>query len=356
MIGSGTFTLIFIGADGARSPWLRFAAGATTGRGTDLADLVVPPGERVVLAVPGERVALHWLELPDTLSAPQAAAAARLRLASDTAVSIGDLHVATGPAANGRRCVALVAADEMRAWIDTLEAAGLSPHAAIPQPLLLLPRGGLLVRHDIGGIALVRGEAEAFSVEPGLAEVVAGDRPVETLDVETFEADIPDALAAAPVDLLQRPFGRKRAWRSGPVRVRRLAGLALGLAAATLALQIAATMRQSHAAGQAEREAALIVRQQQADPARLRSLRQAEASFTALSSALLGAIRAAPGASLGALDYRQDGSLRAIVRADSAATAAAISETAARTGFGIQATAPRAAGAGVEIELRIARQ
>ena len=49
-----------------------------------------------MLAVPGERVAIHWLELAEGLAPAQAAAAARLMLADASAEPLADMHVAVG--------------------------------------------------------------------------------------------------------------------------------------------------------------------------------------------------------------------------------------------------------------------
>lgn len=351
--------VVFVGGDSAPFGWLRLADGVVVARGTELEALRPGPETTIVLAVPGERVTLHWIELPESLSPRQTAAAARLQLAASTLDGIDSLHVAPGYPEGERRCVAVTRTMDMSSWLSSLEAHALTADRVIPQPLLLRPRDEKLVRFDLGGLALVRGEDQAFGLEPALASLVVGDAPIEQLGADSFESDIQCAIANAPVDLLQGEFARKRRWRTEPAKVRRLALLALAFVVATLALQVALLMRQGHSAGQMERETERIVGEQRKSPGRLSELhqrRQREAGFTALSAALFGALQTAPAASLAAVDYAPDRGLRAVVRADTPATAEAVAQAVERSGFRAHSGPPRAGAAGHEIELRIVRQ
>ena len=73
--------------------------------GTGGAGWPAPDGSPLVLAVPGEAVALHWLDLPD-LAPAQAAAAARMTLADRLAEAAPHITVAPG---SGPRPVAAAA-------------------------------------------------------------------------------------------------------------------------------------------------------------------------------------------------------------------------------------------------------
>ncbi|MGZ8998382.1 MAG: hypothetical protein ACXW2T_05945, partial [Allosphingosinicella sp.] len=107
--------LVFLDEEGAAARWLLFESGSVILRGEFGEPLPMPAN--VVVAVPGEKVAIHWLELADSLAPAQAAAAARLLLADVSAEPIAQLHVAVGLAEGGRTPVALVANRQMVLWL-----------------------------------------------------------------------------------------------------------------------------------------------------------------------------------------------------------------------------------------------
>ena len=88
--------------------------------GTGGAGWPAPDGSPLVLAVPGEAVALHWLDLPD-LAPAQAAAAARMALADRLAEADPHITVAQG---SGLRPVAVVAREQMAGWLAEAARAG----------------------------------------------------------------------------------------------------------------------------------------------------------------------------------------------------------------------------------------
>jgi general secretion pathway protein L len=92
------------------------------GQGLPPADPAVP----LIVAVPGEAVALHWLDLPE-LAPAQAAAAARLLLGDRLAEADPHISIAAG---SGPRPVAVVARAAMAGWLAELAGAGLTPNRA----------------------------------------------------------------------------------------------------------------------------------------------------------------------------------------------------------------------------------
>src|SRR5690606_27562989 len=186
-----------------------------------------PPGESVreVVAVPGESVRLLWLELPARHPA-QALAAARLQLEDHVAGAVEGLHVAIAPAAAGPRLLGAVEDATLRGWLQRCAQLGISPHAVVPD-CLLLPEAddGTLLAAPAGDMLAVRGPRLAFTAEPGLARAIAGARPLRML--EPGEAEARFAAAAAgepPLDLLQ--YGHARRDPRARRRRRRLAVLA----------------------------------------------------------------------------------------------------------------------------------
>lgn len=269
-----------------------------------------------VVAVPGERVAIHWLELAEGLAPAQAAAAARLMLADASADPLADMHVAVGRPENGLTPVALVPAAEMGEW------ASSEPDIVIPSSLLLLPPSAGLARRGLDH----RGMAQAFGAEPELAALLAGDAPVEEIDDAAFEAGLPAALAQPVLNLRQGAFAKRRQWKVDRGSLRRVALLVAALALVSLIVQLATIMRYSFAADRLEAEAAAL------GPSRAAN----RPGFGALAPLLFEAVRSTPNLELTRLDYRPDGSLGATVAVDNAATLAAFRARAEASGLRIE--------------------
>jgi general secretion pathway protein L len=308
---------------------LRFADGG--------AELLVPtPGPaRTALAVPGTEVAIHWLELAGDLTPAQAAAAARLMLADASAEPLGEMHVAAGRAENGLTAIALAPVEHMRAWL----ADGLDPDLIVPESLLLPTPAEGLIRRGLDH----RGLAAAFSVEPELAELVAGGAEIAEIDEEAFAAGLPAALADPMVNLRQGAFARRRQWRVDKGGMRRIALLAAALLIVSLILQIATIMRYSFDADRMEREAAALGPGAPARP-----------NFDLLAPILFEAVRSTPNLQLTRLEYRPDGSLGATVQVDTPATLAAFRARAEASGAVTESGALQTAGGqqSAEIVLR----
>lgn len=261
-----------------------------------------------VLAVPGTEVAIHWLALAGDLTRAQAAAAARLMLADASAEPIADMHVAAGRPEAGLTPVAVVPRALMEAWlVDQAD-----PDLVIPTPLLLLPPAEGLVRRGLDH----RGLAQAFSIEPELADLLTGGAPVAELDDGAFAAGLAEALAEPLLNLRQGAFARRRQWQADPGAGRRIALLLAALLIVSLVLQLATIMRYSFAADRLIEEAARLA------PGRGGAALRPD--FDRLAPALFEAVRATPNAQLTRIDYRPDGSLAATVQVDSAATLAAL--------------------------------
>lgn len=308
---------------------LRFADGAAE-------RLVATPGPaRTALAVPGTEIAIHWLDLAGDLTQAQAAAAARLMLADASAEPLGEMHVAAGRAENGLTAVALAPVALMRAWL----ADGVDPDLIVPGTLLLSPPPEGLIRRGLDH----RGLAAAFSMEPELALLVAGDASVTEVDDAAFEAGLAAALAEPMVNLRQGAFAKRRQWKIDKGGTRRIALLAAALLIVSLILQIATIMRYSFDADRMEREAAALGPGTPARP-----------NFELLAPLLFEAVRATPNLQLTRLDYRPDGSLGATVQVDTPATLAAFRARAEAGGAVTEGGALQTAGGqqSAEIVLR----
>jgi general secretion pathway protein L len=317
---AGDATLLaFADAAGVPRRWRLLSGGAVIGRGDELAQLPEQrPWVRTMLAVPGTDVTLHWVELTEGLTAVQAAAAARLRLAEELPDAIGELHLAAGRRENGLTAIAVTPAARMQAWLAGAAELGMEPDVILPSPMLLLPPGeGLVCYRGDEGPADYRGTARAFSLEDELAELVLGDFRVTEIGEDLREAGLGPALADPAVNLRQGAFARRREFVIDPVRVRWLVTLGLLLLTVSLMIQIVAIIRTTWAADHYEAEAKEVRRALGAPGTQARP---AGASYGVAAAALFDAIRETPSAELSQIVYQPDGSLRASLLADSQAT------------------------------------
>ena len=304
--------LVFADAAGVPRRWRLLSGGAVVGRGEQVAEL--PPARpwvRVVLAVPGTDVTLHWLELDGDLTAVQAAAAARLRIAEESPEPVSDLHVAAGRVERGLTCVAVVPVERMSAWIASARALGIEPDIILPAPLLLMAPGEGLVRHAEGPVPDYRGVARAFSLEDDLAKLLVADAAVTDVDDGAREAGFGPALAAPPINLRQGVFARRREWAIDWPRVRRMAALAAVLLLLSLAIQLVIIMRTTFAADRVQAEATELRR---ATPGTVRM------AYAPIAGVLFEAVRDTPNVTLTQVVYQPDGTLRASLLADTPAT------------------------------------
>lgn len=340
--------LIFLDPRSEIEGWLELAGGlvAARGRGLEgLPGLVDPKTGRslpVAAIVAGEAVSLHWLEIPAGLAPAQAVAAARLLAAEVSAQPIADMHVAVGPevADSPMRAVALAPALAMAGWIGRLQEAGLDPDYLLPETLLLpVPDEGF-ARYDRGELPLWRGQGDAFSAEPELAGLITRGAPVRALDHDAFEAHLAPALAALPVNLRQGAFAKRRRWKIEWALVRRLAGLAAALLLVTLALQVMTIFRYTFEADRIEAEARAIARA--AGP--ITPARAAGPGYSALASAVFGAVSGTPNVEMTALMFDQTGALRATVGGDSPVTLETLRQRIEASGFSVEMGPPRSGG------------
>lgn len=330
--------IVFADEAGTLGCWLRLDGGEASASGEVAAGLPADRS-RTVLVVPGEQVAVHWLELADGLTEAQAAAAARLLLADASAEPLADMHVAVGRPERGLTPVALAPARLMSGWLDAAQAAGLDPATILPSPLLLAPPATGFVRREVSSIWDYRGAGAAFAMEPDLAACLVGEAPLATIAEPAFEAGLAPVLDAPPLNLRQGAFGRRRRWRLQGPRLRRVAALAIALALLTLTVQVATILSYTFAADRlrAEADETLAV----AAPGDGADRRP---GFGAAASILFEAVRATPNVEIARLDYRADGSLAATVMLDNPATFEALRARLEQAGLSVEPGERRSAG------------
>ena len=313
--------VLFLPAHDLPWRWLRIAGDAVRARGEGFPPLSSEVAESYVAIAPADAVTLHWAELPDR-SLAQSVTAARMLAADASASPIGDLHVAVGrEGAILERPIGVVAATQMRAWLDLLAENGVDPTAVLPAPLLLpRPESGYL-RADLGGEGVVRGTTSGFADEARLTELVTGGAAPAILRRDALEAAIVAAVAAPPLDLRQGAFARKTRIGVDWALVRRLGWLAAATLVVTLLITIVQLIAYSTAADDLERRTDLLARTglargeavSDADrqlSARLDRLRGGGQGFSRTAAAVFAAIRATPGSEAHTLAFDPNGTLR----------------------------------------------
>jgi general secretion pathway protein L len=316
------------------------------GSGLPPADPSVP----LIVAVPGEAVALHWLDLPE-LAPAQAAAAARLMLGDSLAEA--DPHIAVAAGA-GLRPVAVVARAAMAGWLAELASAGLTPAALVPEPLLLpAPAAGFAVL-ETGERIVARSANAGFAAEADLAAALMGDAPTTAA---MFTPTDP-----LPLNLLSGDYAPVSRWQPPPGLARRLGLLAATLAGLWLAGDVAAWVAARRAASAAMAEtqavAGTLLPAGADDPlAALTALarqRGADGGLGALAGPVVEAIAARPGAALASLRYTPPGGLVAGV-AGGAGEAQALAETLSAQGLAASAGQTRATADGSDTPVMVKR-
>jgi general secretion pathway protein L len=328
--------LLFADESGAPGRWLLLDESGVQARGEIATER--PSGwSKAILAVPGEQVTVHWLELSEGLTLPQASAAARLMLADVSAEPLAEMHVAVGRAENGLTPVALAASRQMAAWLDLAIGSGVDPEIIVPMPMLLQPPEQGFVCRELGQVSDYRGPAAAFALEPELAEAMIAGALCSSIDRADFEAGLPTVLAMPQLNLRQTAFARRRQWKLQAPRMRRVAMLALAFALLSLVVQVAEILSYTFAADRIQAEADAMAAQA---PGRADSA----PGFGVAASVLFDAVRATPNVELARIDYRRDGSLVATVMLDNPATLSVLQSRIEAGGMRVEPGVPRNAG------------
>ena len=302
------------------------------------------PATPLVLAVPGEAVALHWIDLPD-LAPAQAAAAARMALAASLGEADPQIAVAPG---SGLRPVAVVSRAAMAGWMADTARAGWKASAILPDSLLLpVPVTGWAVAQDDNRV-LARSANAAFVAEADVAAAIIAAQPTNPARLA-----LPDPL---PINLLSGEYAPVARWQPAAGQIRRLALLATAVAGLWVAGDVAALLRAGAAIDAADAQTLALARPflngEAGDaPAALAGLkaaaqaRGAAGGLAALAGPVVQALVLRPGAGLAALAYTPGGGLVAGV-AGGSGEAQALADALAQAGLAASVGTTRAGADG----------
>lgn len=279
---------------------------------------LAPEPMRTVAVVPGADVLIRWLDLPSG-SPAQVAAAALHHLRDDLAAPADRLSAALGPvAATGeRRLVAVVGRGLLQTWGDYLASLGLKADVMIPDSLILPEPAeeGALSAAVFGADLALRGRELALSVQPDLAEAVAGGRRLERIGrADEIERLLAAAALNPPINLLAGAGRRVEADRRG---WKRAGALAAALIVSPLILTLAAAGHAEWRARDAAHRAEVVARQAFPDIApnadavaeatRRLTTAPPPGGPTAAAAALFAAVESVEGAELDSLTSDENG-------------------------------------------------
>ena len=315
---------------GAIEGWLRIADDRVVARGARLDGLPPPEvDEPLFLLLLGSEVAMRWIELPPLTDA-QALTAARIAVGEESLGPADALHVVIGRVHGGHRLVASIADARMAGWIAWAAGTGLKIDHVVPLPLLIAYGEGPARMWARSGRTLVHGHAQAFAIEPDLAEAVLADQEVEPIDDAHFEAELPAALAALPLDLRQGVWRHRGAWRTDAGWRGRMIRYAIATAILLALIPVARLVRISWDSHRLHQEAGdvarttLGLREAPEKPRavlqqRLESLQGPGMGFVDGAAILFGAVRQTPNVELAEIGFDESGVLSARVRTTSTA-------------------------------------
>lgn len=308
---------------GDPAPWLSLdAAGQVLARGQLGPGDPVPVGEmRTVVIVPGSEVTVRRVQVAARTEA-QARAAALLSLREGLAEDPERLTLALSPGApDAPRLAAVAARAAVEGWRDWVRTLGLEADVLLPDSLVVPEpeTDETVTAVRFGPRLALRGRGLCASVEPELAPLLAGDRPVTPVEqAEAVERLLIAAALTPPLNLIAGP-GRETA--GGLARWRLPLALAAALAVSPLLVIAAQAARDARAAGALEAESRAMAQglfpdlPPGADPAAEARRRAGElpppGGVAAAAAALFGAMEGVSTADLDALVSDAGGTLRA---------------------------------------------
>lgn len=325
-MGSGLILFLPSGTSDMLPWWLvRDGAIAAHGRmdanigGTDLPDFAAD--DPIMALVSAGQTAVRWTDMGD-LPAPQAEAAACLKIAGESLGAADGLHIVAAHQPGGSVLVCSMAKTDLQYGLDGLHRAGLNPDVILPAALAIAPSETELLRADLGdGAPILRGEKLASIDEPGLRNILAGQMAVGGIDEDALHHHLLTAFATPPMNLRRAAFAKRRngTWISLS-QLRILGWMLLAALLLSLTIEVATYWQYRGAVMREDARMLAAVRKiapqagdaQNAEAALDKALGlkgRAASSFITLSSALFAELQNEREASLRDMRYNRGGTL-----------------------------------------------
>ncbi len=236
--------------------WRTDGSGVTdSGDGGEWREQGATAARTIALVAAGD-APVHWLVLPG-LTAPQAAAAARLAVRD---LVLGDpavQHLAAGTAdAADRVPCAVVPQASMTHWQAMLQAEGLTVDALVPVAALVPPpRDAGALRADMPGGAVMAVAGLSAAADPDIDALRTAGLALADMRAPDMAARLAQLATAVPLDLFSGDFAPRRNAQLAPATRRWLLRLTAALALLTLAVPLAQQWQWSRAISAADSRA-----------------------------------------------------------------------------------------------------
>lgn len=322
-----------------------------------LSEYLALADETVVMAlVAPSDTRIIFSSLPD-LEPRQAEGVARLRAIEQ---SIGPVHCVARHVIADKLIAATIGPAVMEYGLLRLALRDLNPDIVIPAGLAIDPHPEYVVRADIDGVNVLRGNEFAISDEPALRDVLVGDNRVEDVEPAALQAMLLAASASPLLNLREGIFAKREqiVWAT-PLQRKWLRRLLVSLVAATMMLGIITWAKHSSATN-AEDSRALAAAQKidpsitditQAEAQLDRALQQkgiAKGRFAPLSAGLWRSVKASPNVTVRELRYGADGIMTVVLAAPDTPSIQTAVTAIQQDGYKITAT-PRVDASGATL-------
>lgn len=352
--------LILPARAGSEPAWLRVVDGAVVQSGMGPGWLracglaVLPASCTIMLIVPADPVALHWIAYPD-MPVRQGRAAARLAaIASSIGAADTLFAVANGNEDPARaHIVAVTARGDMQHWLLWAQHHGLDPDIVVPAALLLPEPETGFVRGTVGDEVLLRGPDVALPADDRLTAAIVGEGVVTDVSPDQLAAGMIAALDTPPLNLRAGLFSKRQRVSIDRRQVARIAVWSGIILLISLLIALVAIVKYEGEARRLDAESVALARKllPAANDAELAereldvllAARGAGAyGFGGPAAGLLSAMQASPAVSLTQLARQPDGTLQATLAGTTAQDINAVLVALQTAGFTITATSSQA--------------
>ena len=287
-----------------------------------LSEYLALADETVVMALVAPSDARVVFSSLSDLEPRQAEGVARLRAIEQ---SIGPVHSVARHVIADKMVAATISPAVMEYGLLRLALRDLNPDIVIPAGLAIDPHPNHIVRAEIDGMGVLRGNEFAISDEPTLRDLLVGDNPVEDVEPAALQTMLTGASVSPLLNLREGIFAKREqiVWAT-PLQRKWIQRLLVSLVAATMMLGLIIWAKHRSATNAEDNRALAAAKTidpsitdiTQAEAQLDRSLQQkgiANGRFTPLSAGLWQSVKAAPNVTVRELRYGADGIMTVVL-------------------------------------------